>query len=277
MNNIILEDGYNTDYIYSLIIALFCIPTEGISKIINQDTNNTNTYYVQEYIKAKFIYPLNRNISIESMVINKLRIFLYNCGWLKNNGDDLLNRSDLNKFYTFLISGMMDYKLNVIKIDPQTNEVKNDPIDLITITDKHFCADDKNVVNLSTLVERWADERIVGDQYSYKFDPPPFIVPVYLDIRDNQTNLNKKMVNIMEGLNFNKNGDKLQRMFIWEFHSLICRSKEDHYYTIIADNNNNMIAFSDKRIPSNWKIDMSDKLMVKKIMQEVVFVFYKLH
>lgn len=80
MNNLILEDAYNSDYIYSLIIALFYAPSDGMSKLINSDTNNSDTYYIQEYIKSKFVYAIHRNVSIESTTVNKLRNFIYCCG-----------------------------------------------------------------------------------------------------------------------------------------------------------------------------------------------------
>jgi len=100
-NNLILEDGYNTDYIYCMITALFYIPSDGTNKIINNDTCNSNTYYVQEFIKSKFIYPIHRNMSIDSSNVNKLRMFLYTCGWLKDDNKNILDKADLDKFYKF--------------------------------------------------------------------------------------------------------------------------------------------------------------------------------
>ena len=36
------------------------------------------------------------------------------------------------------------------------------------------------------------------------------------------------------------------------------------------------VGFSDNNIPSNWTVDMADIQTVKKIMQEVKMIFYKL-
>ena len=74
-----------------------------MNKIINMDTDNSNTYYVQEYIKTKFILPIHRNISIESWVVNKLRMFLYNCGWFKSANRHILDRSNLDNFINLLL------------------------------------------------------------------------------------------------------------------------------------------------------------------------------
>jgi hypothetical protein len=281
MNNLILEDGYNTDYIYSMIIALFYIPSSGMSKIINTDTNNSNTYYVQEYIKLKFMYPIHRNMSIESSTINKFRNFLYNCGWLKSddmNDKNILDKSDLDKFYSFLIADMMGYKLRFIRIDPTNNISRELKFDMIKITDELlFSHDNENkIINLNSSINQWARDMIGENVYSYKFESVPFVIPVFLDIRDPETGLNKKYINIMEGLNFDSNGDKLQRMFIWEIHSVICQTSSGDYYAVTIDHNDAMMMFSDKMIPSNWKIDSTDILSVKKLMREVRFVFYKL-
>ena len=80
----------------------------------------------------------------------------------------------------------------------------------------------------------------------------------------------------MEGIKFSDNGDNIQRMFIWEINSFICQKSTGEYYTVVFDHNDEMMAFSDKCIPSNWIIDASDPLIVKNLMREVRFVFYKL-
>jgi hypothetical protein len=277
-NNIILEDGYNCDYIYSMITALFYTPTDGTNKIINSDVSSSNTYYIQEFIKAKFIYPIHRNMSIESGTINKLRLFLYNCGWLKDNDQHILTKSDLDTFYSFLISKMMEYKILFSYLEQDNNNVIDRSIDFIKITDKQLTDNDitSKVINLSTMVSRWIKTEILENSISYKFEIIPYIIPVYLDIRDSDTGLNKRYVNVMEGINFPDNGNKIQSMLIWEIHSMICQTNNGDYYSIVIDHNDNMMVFSDKHIPSNWKIDSTNLSAVKKIMCEVRFVFYKL-
>jgi len=277
-NNLILEDGYNTDYIYAIITALFYTPSDGMNKIINMDTNNSNTYYVQEYIKSKFILPIHRNMSIESIIVNKFRMFLYNCGWLKNNEKNILDKSDLDDFYRFIITFMMQYSLVISQIDAINNVAKEQKYDMIRITKDHIMDDNKDpkIVNLSTMIDRWIQNEVLGQNISYKFESIPYILPVYLDIRDPNSGLNIRYINIMEGINFPNNGDNIQRIFVWEIHSLICQKSTGDYYTIVIDHNDEMMAFSDKQIPSNWWIDATNPTHVKDIMREVRFVFYKL-
>lgn len=278
LNNLILEDGYNTDYIYSMITALFYTPSDGMNKIINMDTDNSNTYYIQEYIKTKFILPIHRNISIESNIVNKLRMFLYNCGWIKNTNGHILDRSKLDDFYRFIITNMMEYNLIFSKIDAINNISTEYKCDMIRITEEHMYDDKKDpkIVNLGSMLERWVQRNVLGSDASYKFETVPYILPIYLDIRDPNSGLNKRYINIMEGIHFPDNGDKIQRMFVWEIHSLICQKNTGDYYTIVIDHNDKMMAFSDKHIPSNWRINTSDPIAVKAIMCEVRFVFYKL-
>jgi hypothetical protein len=279
MNNLILEDGYNSDYIYSLIIALFYTPSDGMNKIINTDTNNSNTYFLQEYIKNKFIYPMHRQISIESSTVNKLRLFMYNCGWHKSDDKHILEKGELDKFYSFLIHTMMEYSMRFTRIDSMNNTSKEKKYDMIRITNDNInnSFGSNDIISLSPLINNWLNREVTeSDNYNFKFESIPYIIPIYLDIRDSNTGLNDKLIDIMEGINFEDNGDKIQRMFIWEIHSLICQTKDGDYYTLIIDNTNNFIAFSDKQIPSNWKINSDDENSVKKIMQEVRFIFYKL-
>jgi hypothetical protein len=291
---VILEDGYNTDYIYSMITALFYIPTDGTNRIINGDVHDVNAYYVQEFIKRKFIYPIHRSASIESCVINKFRLFMYNCGWLKNDYKHILDKGKLDDFYLFLMK-MMDQSIKFTIVDANDNNTRDIPFEMIKISDNHIAQktnDDNsqtkleesldesleksNVVNLSTIIRKWTKDEILGQNISYKFENIPYIIPVYIDITDPKTRLNKKYINIMEGLNFPDNGDKIQKMLIWEFHSMICQNDSGNYYSVVLDHDDNLMGFSDKKIPSNWKIDVTNVDIVKKIMLEVKLVFYKL-
>lgn len=273
MNNFILEDGYNSDYIYSILISMFYKPSDGMNKIINTDTRNSDTYFIQEFIKIKFIYPVHRNLSIETSTVNKLRLYLYNCGWLKDNS--ILEHGNIGEFYIFLISYVMDYKLQFIKIEPDSNNFTCTKYDMVHITDKHIKDNNSKKVSLTTLFNEWINSEIIQNIYSFKFDVIPFILPIYLDIRDPDTRLNKKYIDIMECINLEDNGDKLQKMFVWEIHSFVCQSHIDnHYYAVIPDNNG-FIVISDKMIPSCKKIEKNDVKTVKLFMHEVRFVFYK--
>jgi hypothetical protein len=57
---------------------------------------------------------------------------------------------------------------------------------------------------------------------------------------------------------------------------MICQTIDGYHYSIIKDGVDEWMGFSDKKIPSNWRLDVKDILVVKKIMQEVRVVFYKI-
>lgn len=280
MNNIILEDSYNVDYIYSLIIAVFGSPSDTISEIINKNLNNGNAYYIQEYIKANFIYPLHKNLSIESHVVNKFRMFIYNCGWLKNDSLNILNRSNIEKFYSFLLSKILECSMKFIKINITNNSLYEIPHDYIHIREKHINENEK-IINLNDALLNWTEMELINNnnrnnKFEYKFDNIPCIIPIFLDIKDPHTKLNKKYVNIMYAFNFSNISDRMQKILQWEIHSLICQNENGDYYTIIRNSMNKWLCYSEKKIPSNWIVDMENILTVKKIMKEATFVFYKL-
>jgi hypothetical protein len=273
MDNIILENGYNTDYLYSLLISLFHNPSSSSYNIINTDTKNSNTYYIQEFIKYYFGSIISKNASIETNIVCRLRLFLYNCGWLKQNSINIVERANINNFYKFLIYEMLEYSINILKIDKKTNKSTNFIFDVIHITRDNIKNNKDNKALLTSLVDDWIDKKI--GNYNYKFENIPFLIPIYIDIRDPYTKLNTKYINIMEGFSFKNICDNLQKTIIWDINSIICQTSNGFYYTLI-NYNSEWIGFSDSRIPSNWKVDMSDVLIVKKIMKEVVMVFYKL-
>jgi hypothetical protein len=273
MNTIILENGYNTDYIYSLIIALFFSPCDSVNKIINNDTNNSDTYYIQEYIKTKLIYPIHHNMSIESHVINKFRLYLNNCGWLKNN--DIMKKTNIMDFYKFLIVRMMDYNIHISKNNPITNKSTELRLDCIEITEKDINNTSNDIINLSSVIKSWSEKNLENDNSIYRFETIPSIIPVYLNIKNND-NLNIHYVNIMEGIQFDNCGDKIQQLLVWEIHSMICETSDGEYYSIAIDGSNNWIIFSDNHIPSNWKLSLSDVDIVRQIMKEIRIIIYKL-
>jgi hypothetical protein len=273
LENIILEDGYNTDYIYSLIISLFYTPSDGINKIINYDTNNSNTYYLQEYIKKNFIYRIHRNISIESQIVNKFRLFLFNCGWLKES--NILDHSDIGKFYDFLICGMMQYQTKVMRVDTINNTNDTVNMDMIRLTKEDIPNGSGKIINLNNMIDIWINKEFMGKNYEFKFENIPTIIPIFIDIKDENTKVNSHQINIMEGIKFSNNGDKLQRLLIWEIHSLVCQNSNGSYYSVVIENNR-FVCFSDKSIPSNWIINNKDTDGIKTIMKEVTLVFYKL-
>jgi len=276
---LVLEDGYNTDYIYSLILALFYLPSDGVNRIINEDMEDSNAYYLQEFIKMKLIYLVQRGSSIESKIVNRLRMYCYNSGWLSGNDQHILSKVRIDTFYNFLISDMMGHSLEFTRADPrgnQSNDLKFPLIHLNRQLIEQVAGQSVGLINLSDCVDRWIEQNVSESKYLYKFKTIPQLVSIYIDQQDSETNENARMLNIMEGFRFGSVDDKVQKLFIWEIHSLILMEEDGTYYTICITNLNKWTAFSDHRIPSNWDIDMTNIEQVRKIIRQVVFVFYKI-
>jgi len=264
MNTIILEDGYNTDYIYSLIIALFHNKSN-VYQLLNIDCNNSNTYYLQEYIKYKILDKINNKISITSEIINKLRVFLYNSGWLKNSEKYIFDKCNINDFYIFLVSHLLENKIICSHIDVKKNISIKKSFDLIELNNTHF--NDTN--NLSFAVNNWINKQYGETQF--KFEDIPVLIPIYINL-DNQI-----IINIMESINFTTNYDRTQQTLIWDFESLICYDDEKNYYYVVKIwDTNNFSIFSDKHIPSQYMININDKEKITNIAKSIKFVFYSI-
>lgn len=268
MNNIILIDCYNTDYIYSLVISLFHNPISNIYNIINNDTKNSNVFYIQEYIKYYFGSIITNNRSIDSYIICKFRLFLYNCGWLQQKGHEILYKPLIIDFYNFLIYDTLEYSLKFINTS-NDNELE---FKIINLTYDNIDNKTSNVSMLSCMVDNWI-EKNVGD--NYKFATMPYFIPIYIDMLDPYTKLNKQYINIMYGLIFKNVCDNYQNTLTWRIYSLICQTSTQKYYSVV-NYDNKWIGYSDDRIPSNWELNMSDVHTVKKIMKEVKIIFYSL-
>lgn len=278
--NLLLENGYNTSYIYSLIISLFYLPSDSLNKLLNNDSINSNTYYIQEYIKAKLIYPIQRNNSISSDVINKFRNYLFMCGWMKES-KNILENKNIKNFYVFMISKMMNYNIKFLRV-PSENNYNDDKlidssydknIDIITIDDSiidKLTSKQKKIVTINEVINIWLNENISeNEKYSYKFNEIPLLIPIYIDY-----NKNRILLDILNNVVFENINDKFQKSLSWDFHSMICQDKENNYYSII-NHNNNWLIFSDNIIPSVQFVEMNNIYDVKKIIYDCKFIFYK--
>ncbi len=260
MNQIVLENGYNTDYIYSILIALFASSYKSIDLIVDANCMNPIIFYVQEFIKIKFIYHINDSRCITTEIINKFRLMLYNLGLLKES-TDITYPHRIEVLYKFLVNDFFNWHVNVINCD----NLDKRQYKYILLNDTHVTEQTENtkIVNISDMLKVWEKNNL---DFSFKFDPVPFMLPIYIDVDCN------KLVNIMEEIEFDS--IKIDQQHVkWTISSLIC--KDDNYYAIVYDKTSETwTCYSDKYVPSNVLIDMHDVATVRKIMKEVIFIFY---
>lgn len=269
-NGTIIGDAYNSDYIACVLFSLFAPNAQRDECILERTlTNNiaydANAVYVQEYIKHKIVAPMQRCTYIPSSVIAKLRLFLYNCGWLANKS--ILMQAEPGDFYKFTFAQLLNYKLHFLRVPADTDaysELSNVNFDCIDIN-----FDEIETSMLSDALKIWCVQNISHDnKFAYQFSQVPQIIPIRI-INSSKT------IDIMEGICFDGIVDKYQNKLIWELSALICYDKQK-YYAIMYDNISNVwIKFSDKTIPST-RIYTNFKEESEQIASEVVFVLYKL-
>ena len=270
VNQLIIEDGYNTDYIVSLIIALF-YPS---NRIISIDSPNSNAYYIQTFIRANIIEKIRRGISIDSATLNRLRIFMNGAGWLRH---DILEPADVVDFYDFLVVNIIGYRFSIQRIDTTTNQSNERSFNFVNLTEQHFDSlNERSIVSVSDGFTKWIDQSIIESKYAYRFDAAlPWLVAVHVNIRDESTKLNRCYVDIMEGLCFDKISNRTHAMFVWDIQSFIGQTDTGEYYAVTM-RANEWVRFSDRTIPSVTVVDMNDQDTVRRMMKEIRMAFYKL-
>ena len=117
----IVENGYNTSYIVSLLTGLFYKDTHNINYILEQDPKRAEGYYLQELIKCKFINPIQRNYSINSSIINEIRNYSVICGW--SSDGNITEQKDCGEYLKFLLE-----IFNVTLLEFEIFEIKNNII-----------------------------------------------------------------------------------------------------------------------------------------------------
>ena len=285
---LIIEDGYNTDYIIFTLISLFYNKHESMGKILSEIyTQNPNTMYIQEYVKNEIIYPLREGRSIESAILNKFRIFVYHCGWKYNM--EIMDNYSCTDFFIFLIKNIFNHDIYFSTINEHNNctefveNLINIKIDKIDKYQKHI----NNIitVNLSNEINNWMNNNILLNNKSFKFDIIPIFITINIDIDKNVLNLcNGVKINLMEAISFSNNVDTFQNKLLWMIDSIICRKKrkEKHYCLVkksisMYNPSDEWILFRENKIPSckivNLKLDTKLK---NKVMRDAILIIYKI-
>ena len=276
-NLILLEDGYNTSYIYAVLTAVFYRPCELTSILLTTAPPTIDAYYIQEFIKSKFIYQISKGYLIDSITINRFRLLMFNCGWLKSQNLNVLTKATAECFFINLISERLDNKLQILKYNTETNIFSTELCNIIKISHDVISksCDLKNVMSISELLNCWCSTYF-SPNISWKFEKLPTLIPIFLDIKNPETGLNRYMVNIMQSISFQQIGEGMQSKIAWDIYSLICCNSDGDYYSIINTEEDELVMISDKDVPSNTTIDIKNPDIVKKLMSEVSIILYRL-
>jgi hypothetical protein len=264
----IIEDGYNTSYIDTTIMALFYKPTH-LTDLLIQLPEKSKFAYLQDIISTNVIDQVRRNFSVDASLINEIRNYSFICGW--KEGCSITELYNAIEYLEFLIKGFdfFGIKCDLIDLSKKTQEyvhfIKTNYITLL-ITENS---------NIKLLLEKWTNSLLKKNTMSYHFTEIPIIIPIYLNRYDDTNQINNYKIDIKKKIRFNNKG---QNDISWVIHSIICFSNtgKGHYYCIINMDNNVWCLFNNSKIPSVIKIDITDEDIANKIKQECVIVLYRL-
>jgi ubiquitin C-terminal hydrolase len=273
----VIENGYNTCYIDSLLVAMFYNKSNYVDFILDCVPKKPEGFYLQELIKLKFVEPLRKQYSISASTINEIRNYSIICGW--TNDMDIDGQKDCSEFYTFFAE-----MFNVPNLEFEILEIKNNM--LTENTQK--CAlpfiplyPIENT-NIKKLLEQWINTKINNNDllsHCYKLSNIPQFVILNINRFNYNGTRNNHKVDIMKRIKFFGNNDSSQNYLKWKISGIVCHHgsnyKSGHYYSIVY-NNKKWLMFDDMMVPSFEQIDFEDEDIRNKIMLEAVLVIYLL-
>ena len=259
--SIILEKGYNTSGLYSFVTSLFYNRSDSINRLLNSDPKDVRYIYIQEFIKINFITKLQSKQSIPIVLIDRFRnlINMHN-----NKDDDMLRDQNPIDIYKFLISNVMGSQINIERVDPKTNDIDDISFDMIEINDMN----NNKTIDLSDSIDKWIQNNVVKNRYSYRFKDIPNIVAIHI-------NTPVIPINVKYAICFNNVNDSVQKIFVWEIHSIVLYDDQTKSYSTLINDFDKWYKFDENTIPSNIVIDMKDSLTINKISRQIKMVIYK--
>ena len=255
----IVEDGLNTSYIDALFVSLFFKPSH-IQNVLSEYLDDLNAMHLQDIIYHYFVHNMRHRYTIDSQIMNEIRNYFVYCGWKKDN--DITNLYEVQDLYEFLMEKFCEDKI-----------VFNNGSDATTCVNYIHLNINKNS-DVKTLLDEWITTKF--DNYELK--EIPNFVPVFIDRNIFSTKINNFLIDIQEGIQFDKNNtNKEQKNIMWKIHSIVCFSKTNtgHYYSIV-NNDNSWFMCSNSKMPSLVNIDLKDADIACKIQKECVFIMYTL-
>ncbi len=276
----VIENGYNTCYIDSLLVALFYKYNESLDSILYKEPNSPEGFYLQELIKVKFIDPVKRNFSIGSNIINEIRNYSIICGWSKD--ENITSQKKCIDFYNFISKLFniepLSFDILELKDGILNNTIKKNEFSYINL---NLTNDNDNIRNL---LINWIKNNITCNTSNsiidcYKLNNIPSYIVININRFDEKGNCNKYNLDIMKRIKFFDINDNSQNYLKWKIHSVICYDGKNinngHYYTLIYMGNNKWTIFDDTKIPSFniYDIENCDNT---KIMKDACMVIYTL-
>jgi ubiquitin C-terminal hydrolase len=274
----VIENGYNTCYLDSLLICLFYKENNNITFMLENIPKKPEGYYLQELIINKFISPIQRNYSISSNIINEIRNYSVICGWSPEG--DIVNQKDSREYLKFLLN-----TFNISPLQIEIFEIKNNIISQHTQNLKipyitlNITKDD----SVHNLLQHWINSKIYSPDeniiYCYKLIEIPQFITLNINRFEEGNRLSYK-IDIMKRIKFFEINDQTQCYIKWKIHGMICHVGDTpttgHYYSVLSSYDKKWYIFDDTIIPSFKYIDLGDDDIKEKIMQDVLLIVYVL-
>lgn len=291
----IVENGGNTCYIDSLLMALFYTPSH-IDGVLNKKLKNDQYSYIQEFIMQKFVNRVRNGKSVSSEEINELRIILITNGWLDFNS--IFQQQDVNEFYTFLLDKFDITPIELEKkiyTDNNDNKTIIEKLPFIPLSLPYY--KENNSIKVSDMLREWLylggvdikrnNNGIfndVKDLISYQINNIPEFLTLSINRFPNIENRNNTDVVITKTLKpFSNLVNTDLKNVEWSFHSAVCHKGDNlqsgHYYTLLfkkINKEDKWYIFNDINIPSITEVSMNDKNIIKNIKQDCIFLIYQL-
>jgi len=268
---ICIDDGYNTSYIDSVLVALFYKTNPYTNILLEKNPQKHSVIYLQELIKTKFIVPLHKNFSISSSIINEIRNYALIMGWDEHSSylNELSSPIDFFKFLNQSFEGdSINIEINQIKDGIFDTNNKYNLLQTISL------APTKDT-SVRELFISWISDNILGHEHNNMFNCYKLInIPNYICF-DIKRNNNRFKIDLMKKIKFFSNADPMQNYLTWIIHGVICYSGKNYYSLIYGTNN--WVEVNSSKVPSFNQIDLSDYDEIERIQSEVVFVIYILN
>lgn len=256
INNMIVEDGYNTSYISTLLIGLFYQNSNIYDILLEMNPDNIYFIYLQEIIKQNFIEQIKKNIYIQSNILNEIRNFIF----LNNfhNYSDILEEHNICDLWQYLQINLYNKPLII----------NNMNVYYININLKS----NKTIYTVKDIINEWLVDNTIYLKNDFQGSSVPQIVPIYLNKENHiKIDINEKI----------KLSNTIK--FKWIIHSVICKNPiTQKYYVLIRKDlttnkkgNIQWLLFDNNSIPSFKEVIFTNKDIVDKIMQDAFFLIYR--
>ena len=173
--NFIIENGYNTSYIDSLLVALF-YKSSYIDKLLQEHPQNETFYYLQEIIQTNFVNVIKRNYVVKEPREGKERQFItyrLKDGNISSAMTTEITGTEKGKLYPtdigiivndFLqqyFSDIMDFNFTA-RVEEEFDEIANGKLKWKDMLKEFYTPFHKDVIKTGEESERASGEKVLG-------------------------------------------------------------------------------------------------------------------